>query len=107
METGHDILFFWVARMIMMGLEFTGQAPFHTVYLHGLVRDEKGRKVGSVKGRHWNYQHPCQLMLMFNYRFCVVQILLSLLVQLLGRTAVLVCSLYAVPWVGVTLGRQV
>ena len=45
METGHDILFFWVARMIMMGLELTGQAPFHTVYLHGLVRDEKGRKV--------------------------------------------------------------
>lgn len=45
METGHDILFFWVARMIMMGLELTGQAPFHTVYLHGLVRDDKGRKV--------------------------------------------------------------
>lgn len=38
METGHDILFFWVARMIMMGLEFTGRAPFSTVFLHGLVR---------------------------------------------------------------------
>lgn len=37
METGHDILFFWVARMVMMGLEFTGQPPFKTVFLHGLV----------------------------------------------------------------------
>ncbi len=38
METGHDILFFWVARMVMMGLELTGQPPFRTVLLHGLVR---------------------------------------------------------------------
>ena len=38
METGHDILFFWVARMIMMGLEFTGEPPFETIFLHGLVR---------------------------------------------------------------------
>ena len=37
METGHDILFFWVARMVMMGLELTGRPPFHTVLLHGLV----------------------------------------------------------------------
>ena len=37
METGHDILFFWVARMIMMGIEFTGKVPFETVFLHGLV----------------------------------------------------------------------
>ena len=42
METGYDILFFWVARMIMMGLWFTDEAPFHTVYLHGLVRDKLG-----------------------------------------------------------------
>lgn len=50
METGYDILFFWVARMIMMGLELTGKAPFETVYLHGLVRDEKNRKMSKSLG---------------------------------------------------------
>lgn len=50
METGHDILFFWVARMVMMGIEFTGKAPFKTIYLHGLVRDEKGRKMSKSLG---------------------------------------------------------
>jgi valyl-tRNA synthetase len=50
METGYDILFFWVARMIMMGLEFTDKVPFHTVYLHGLVRDEIGRKMSKTTG---------------------------------------------------------
>jgi valyl-tRNA synthetase len=50
METGHDILFFWVARMIMMGLWFTDQPPFHTVYLHGLVRDGEGRKFSKTIG---------------------------------------------------------
>jgi valyl-tRNA synthetase len=48
--TGFDILFFWVARMIMMGLRFTGKAPFSQVFLNGLVRDEQGQKMSKTKG---------------------------------------------------------
>ena len=51
METGYDILFFWVARMIFQGLENTGEVPFHTVYLHGLVRDETGPQDEQVEGQ--------------------------------------------------------
>ena len=59
METGHDILFFWVARMIFMAIENTGESPFHTVYLHGLVRDPEGVKMSKTKG---NVVDPLELV---------------------------------------------
>ena len=59
METGYDILFFWVARMIMMGIENMGKIPFHTVYLHGLVLDPEGVKMSKTKG---NVLDPLELV---------------------------------------------
>jgi valyl-tRNA synthetase len=50
METGYDILFFWVARMVFLGLEFMGEVPFSTVYLHGTVRDQAGQRMSKTKG---------------------------------------------------------
>ena len=57
--TGFDIIFFWVARMMMLGLEFMGEVPFHTVYVHALVRDEKGQKMSKSKG---NVIDPLELI---------------------------------------------
>ena len=59
METGHDILFFWVARMIFFGIENVGDIPFHTVYLHGMVRDPEGVKMSKLLG---NVMDPLDLI---------------------------------------------
>ena len=57
--TAFDIIFFWVARMMMMGLHFMEEVPFHTVYIHALVRDEKGQKMSKTKG---NVVDPLKLI---------------------------------------------
>ncbi len=59
LETGYDILFFWVARMIMLGIENTGRAPFRTVLMHGMVRDASGAKMSKTRG---NTRDPLELL---------------------------------------------
>jgi valyl-tRNA synthetase len=62
METGYDILFFWVARMVMLGIYETGKIPFQNIFLHGLVRDSKGQKMSKSKG---NVINPLDLISKF------------------------------------------
>jgi valyl-tRNA synthetase len=59
METGYDIIFFWVARMAMAGIHFLGEIPFYTIYLHGLVRDARGEKMSKSKN---NVVDPLEVM---------------------------------------------
>lgn len=72
METGYDILPWWVCRMIMLGLYMTGDRPFHTVYLHGLVRDAKGVKMSKSKGNVVNPLNMVDLYSSDALRFALI-----------------------------------
>ncbi|HEX9976016.1 MAG TPA: valine--tRNA ligase, partial [Dehalococcoidales bacterium] len=72
METAYDLIFFWVARMIFMGIENTGEIPFRTIYFHGLIRDEKGEKMSKTRG---NVVDPLDLVVQYGtdaLRFALV-----------------------------------
>jgi valyl-tRNA synthetase len=72
METAYDLIFFWVARMIFMGIEDTGDVPFRTIYFHGLIRDEKGDKMSKTRG---NVVDPLNLVVQYGtdaLRFALV-----------------------------------
>ncbi len=72
--TGFDILFFWVSRMIMLGLEMTGEVPFGEVHLHGLIRDAERQKMSKTKG---NAVDPLQIMDRYGTDACRVALLIS------------------------------
>jgi len=72
--TGFDILFFWVSRMIMLGLEMTGEVPFREVHMHGLVRDAERQKMSKTKG---NVVDPLQIMDRYGTDACRIALLIS------------------------------
>ncbi len=107
LETGYDIIFFWVARMVMLGLELTGQSPFRVIYLHGLVRDGKGQKMSKTKG---NVVDPIETIDKYGadaLRYALVtgatpgqvcELLLSQMLLSLIVVCCLGCDIYLLTW---------